>query len=316
MKHALLLFTIIMIPAVGFASPALELFPQQFPPVLRDRDLIHCQAPDGVSLRASEGYGSEVADDIPAFLAGQSFDTVKLYVAEWLGGWQDPAGVRVNIYDGQCPPPLAAQASYTIAWGDLSPEFYGQAGSMTVYTVSASLGESHTITAGSSIGVTVLDSWGTDPPYAGFLCGDTIHGCSELYWDEPGWGAPRWTPGSQVNGYALDLSYCLISNITSVPTTPNPELSARLLGNFPNPFNPQTRIRFELFRDMPVNLVIFDASGRHLRGLLDGDHFVAGRHEISWQGKTDQGVDCPSGLYLVRLEAGGRVESRSMIMLR
>nr|MEE4268434.1 FlgD immunoglobulin-like domain containing protein [Candidatus Krumholzibacteria bacterium] len=69
---------------------------------------------------------------------------------------------------------------------------------------------------------------------------------------------------------------------------------------FPNPFNPETRVAFELPRGGYVNLAVYDLTGRLVRKLADG-LFVAGRHEMTWNGRNSQGLHAGSGVYLMRL---------------
>lgn len=77
--------------------------------------------------------------------------------------------------------------------------------------------------------------------------------------------------------------------------------ASRLLGNHPNPFNPLTRIVFELPREQRVRLTVFDIRGRRVVRLLD-EIVPAGRHEELWGANDDRGGPVASGVYLYRLE--------------
>jgi hypothetical protein len=79
---------------------------------------------------------------------------------------------------------------------------------------------------------------------------------------------------------------------------------AELLSNFPNPFPTSTTFRFELAYADQAELVVFDAQGRLVRTLLDGQA-SAGRNEIVWDGKDDRGQEVASGVYYYRLRAAG-----------
>jgi hypothetical protein len=87
-----------------------------------------------------------------------------------------------------------------------------------------------------------------------------------------------------------------------------------LRGNAPNPFNPATEIRFALRETGPVDLAIYDLNGRLVRTLSNGARLPAGDHAVAWDGRSDSGKELPSGLYLVRFEAGG-VEAAHKITL-
>jgi len=86
---------------------------------------------------------------------------------------------------------------------------------------------------------------------------------------------------------------------------------------FPNPFNPQTTIRFWLEKAGDVRLRLFDARGRQVLALLH-ESFPAGWHSLEWDGRDEAGVACSSGVYFVRLELGssGRGSTLRLVLLR
>jgi len=109
--------------------------------------------------------------------------------------------------------------------------------------------------------------------------------------------------------------YC--STPTAVLPTPAaaPAAVARLLGAAPNPFNPHTKIRFDLARGARVKLSIFDVTGARVRLLLDAPR-PAGHHEIGWDGSDDRGRDVATGMYFCLLEADGTSLARKLTLLR
>lgn len=99
-------------------------------------------------------------------------------------------------------------------------------------------------------------------------------------------------------------------------TAPAPEAGAKLgiRGAAPNPFNPRTMIVLELRESLELNLDVYDISGKKVRSLGAG-RFESGVHSITWDGTTDSGSPCASGVYLFR--AGGRdlhVSSRLVLL--
>lgn len=74
----------------------------------------------------------------------------------------------------------------------------------------------------------------------------------------------------------------------------------KLLASYPNPFNSQTRIRFELSSQEDIQLLIYDMNGRLVRHLAE-QPFSAGAHEIVWDGLSEYGRTAPSGIYVVKL---------------
>jgi choice-of-anchor B domain-containing protein len=90
---------------------------------------------------------------------------------------------------------------------------------------------------------------------------------------------------------------------------------ATLHQNQPNPFNPTTRIAFELAEPGHVALRIVDAGGRSVRTLLAGE-MHAGSYAVEWDGRDHSGRPVHSGVYLYRLEVDSRVVSRKMVLAK
>jgi hypothetical protein len=88
-----------------------------------------------------------------------------------------------------------------------------------------------------------------------------------------------------------------------------------LAQNLPNPFNPATTISFTLDAAADVELSVFDLSGRRVAVLRRG-RLEAGRHEAVWLGRDDRGRPQPSGTYLYSLRSDGRIEARTMSLIR
>ena len=83
----------------------------------------------------------------------------------------------------------------------------------------------------------------------------------------------------------------------------------------PNPFNPSTRIAFDLARSGRVQLEVFDVRGRAVRRLL-AEELPAGRHEVVWDGRDDSGSGVASGTYVARLSAPGVTTARKMQLVK
>jgi hypothetical protein len=109
----------------------------------------------------------------------------------------------------------------------------------------------------------------------------------------------------------------LIRPMWASGTPDEPALPAvtRLVGASPNPFNPQTRLAFDLATAGDVRLGVYDLQGRRVRSLADGP-WPAGRHNLTWDGLDDAGNHVASGLYLARLETGGSTYLVKMTMLK
>ncbi|MBN1825192.1 MAG: hypothetical protein JW958_02925 [Candidatus Eisenbacteria bacterium] len=94
-----------------------------------------------------------------------------------------------------------------------------------------------------------------------------------------------------------------------------PAAPVTLLPNRPNPFNPSTEIAFTLREPARVRLGVFDAAGRLVARVADGD-YPAGRHAFFWDGRGRGGSPSPSGVYFCRLDAGRWTSTRKMVLLR
>ena len=92
-------------------------------------------------------------------------------------------------------------------------------------------------------------------------------------------------------------------------------LDFALLPAYPNPFNPETQIRFTLPEAAFVRLEIYDGVGQRIRSLLGGPHGV-GAHVAVWDGCDDAGRSVASGLYFAYLFSDGRSAVRKMLLLR
>lgn len=91
--------------------------------------------------------------------------------------------------------------------------------------------------------------------------------------------------------------------------------SARLLPNYPNPFNGSTTIPFEVAGEAPVRVAVYSVTGQRVAVLVQG-HPGPGRHQVRWDGLDAAGRATASGVYVYRLETGARVETRRLMLVR
>jgi hypothetical protein len=102
--------------------------------------------------------------------------------------------------------------------------------------------------------------------------------------------------------------------LVGVPENGMP-LEFNLSQNYPNPFNPSTTIEFTLPTVAHVSLRVYNLLGQEVASLMDGK-LNAGKHRWSWDGKNRQGLAVSTGVYLYRLTAGDRIETRKMLLLK
>ncbi len=89
----------------------------------------------------------------------------------------------------------------------------------------------------------------------------------------------------------------------------------QLYPNYPNPFNLATTVTFDLPYPTWIKLTISDVTGRQVCRLLDGP-LSMGQHQSKWNGMDDQGMEVPSGLYLLRLESSQGCFIRKLTLMK
>lgn len=95
--------------------------------------------------------------------------------------------------------------------------------------------------------------------------------------------------------------------------------AGRLFANFPNPFNPSTKISFATPAgqgSVQVTLTIHDVQGRRLATLQDGALPRGSAHSVVWDGKSEDGKPVASGVYFARIAMDEHVHSRKMVLLK
>ncbi|MEM1095980.1 MAG: Ig-like domain-containing protein [Bacteroidota bacterium] len=80
---------------------------------------------------------------------------------------------------------------------------------------------------------------------------------------------------------------------------------------YPNPFNPSTRLRYTLPAASEVTVAVFNLLGARVATLVDGQQRPAGEHSLIWEAGA-----LPSGSYLVRLAAGGTVQTTTVTLIK
>ena len=92
-------------------------------------------------------------------------------------------------------------------------------------------------------------------------------------------------------------------------------IDPRLVQNFPNPFNPETTIRYAAASQTTVSVEVFSVLGQKVRTLVNAEH-ARGQHVVRWDGTDDNGLQVNSGAYLCRVVSGGQVGMTKMLLMR
>lgn len=106
------------------------------------------------------------------------------------------------------------------------------------------------------------------------------------------------------------------TGIEEDPVSASPAAPNRLFQNAPNPFNPETAIRYSVGSPGAVTIRIFNASGALVRSLVDRPH-AAGAYTVRWNGTDDHGRRLGSGVYFYEIQmAGGFRDARKLVLLK
>jgi flagellar hook assembly protein FlgD len=95
--------------------------------------------------------------------------------------------------------------------------------------------------------------------------------------------------------------------MTPIPT--------RLLGNYPNPFNPNTTIEFEISKEGFTKLEIFNVKGQLVRTLLS-ENTGKGYHAAYWNGLDDKSNPVSTGIYFYKLSSSAKCLTKKMLLLK
>ena len=96
---------------------------------------------------------------------------------------------------------------------------------------------------------------------------------------------------------------------SSIPT------AYRLYQNHPNPFNPQTTIRYDVAKTGVVRMFLYALTGQRIRTLVRGVR-PAGSYSVTWDSKNDAGREVASGVYLCRMEMDEYRAVRKLVLVR
>jgi hypothetical protein len=88
-----------------------------------------------------------------------------------------------------------------------------------------------------------------------------------------------------------------------------------ILGNYPNPFNPETKIRFAVHTEGKIKIEVYNSRGQLVKNLVN-ETYPAGIHTTTWQGRDDKGNNQPSGIYYFRLISTDKNDVQKALLLK
>jgi hypothetical protein len=104
----------------------------------------------------------------------------------------------------------------------------------------------------------------------------------------------------------------VVAGLLEIQSTPT---EFALLQNFPNPFNPETTIQYNLSESADVTLHIYNVVGQVVRTLVS-ERQAAGRYRVQWSGMDDRSVPVSSGIYFYEIRAGKNKDVRKLMLLK
>ncbi len=124
-----------------------------------------------------------------------------------------------------------------------------------------------------------------------------------------------WLESVELGGYAVLFSP---KSHTPQPTggTDTPDVTFYGMRNYPNPFNPSTKIEFCLTENAHAKLDIYNVRGQFVKNLFNGDVSADVLNGVYWDGTDESGKETSSGVYYYRLQHGSKSELKKMILLR
>jgi len=130
----------------------------------------------------------------------------------------------------------------------------------------------------------------------------------------------RWPDGAMTERGSLGVNQRVLQShpagVTSVgEEMQGPPLTFKLLPSFPNPFNSQTSIRYQIAETERVRLAVYDIAGQKIRLLVDEVQLPAS-YLVSWDGTDADGRRTGSGVYFYELRTNKRSATGRMVMVK
>jgi hypothetical protein len=86
--------------------------------------------------------------------------------------------------------------------------------------------------------------------------------------------------------------------------------------NYPNPFNPSTKLQFSIPKSERVELSVYDVHGRLVKTLIDHQEFSPGTFAVDWDGTDENNLRVASGIYFSRIQAGTFSATQKMVLVK
>lgn len=155
--------------------------------------------------------------------------------------------------------------------------------------------------------------------YTGMQGNNKVGKIGIMFYNDFTWGSNAITPsyhptpdGGEVMFMELQIVFPEGSSNDDNTIVP---VAGILNQNFPNPFNPETTISFDMAKAGKANLSIYNVKGQLVNTLFNGTANF-GKNSFVWNGKDARGNNVPSGLYFYRLTTDSNVETKKMMLMK
>ncbi len=111
-----------------------------------------------------------------------------------------------------------------------------------------------------------------------------------------------------------DTNYLFTENTEE--ELPSANTCVKLLGNYPNPFNPETRISFNVSeQNTPVDISIYNIKGQKVKDIVK-DVYSSGNHSVVWNGSNENNKQVSSGIYFYKIKSGRYSKTKKMVLMK
>ena len=300
----------------GLGSPDAEL---AFGDILDD--LIVAESRDGALLETPWGLINGIGD--MSFTEGYLVKTNNGGSFSWPSGLGRSVASAMDVTPTQTPSHFIHQKTLSyhlmnIHWSDPADMNFGD--ELAVFNDDICVGS--VVYNGKNIQQILAWEAANSQTEDGFHSGETIR---FVYWDGSeekditgeveyvdfnGWNSNGTFQSGSMSGVNVTM--------TTLATADGPALPEKiqLIGNFPNPFNPYTTIKYDLPHDADVSLVVYNSLGEIVQVLVYGNQY-SGRHAAVWNGESMQNSIVPSGIYIYQLTVDGVISgTRKMVLVK
>jgi len=242
-----------------------------------------------------------LGEDLPAVTTTYVDDTAlngQEYTYSVIALYADPTGeatpvtatAQLKVFN---PPTLQVFSTEVVELRWIAPDVHQHLATLTGYQIYRD-------------GVILANGTITDPNTLAFIDSSVESDVIYIYYIVATYTNPVGVsePSNEVTGQPVsDYDEVIVPTVT------------KLDGNYPNPFNPETVIRFAVAKNDNVIINVYNVSGQLVRSLVNGSYKV-GMHQAVWNGLDNSGRPVSSGIYFYRMNTSEYVAVKKMLLLK